>query len=387
MRVRGFAVAASGTALVLLWLALTVRYNYGGNWTGLFCTGASQRVPAGLLAEKIHTFPASWGYDGQFYHYIAHDPLGRTQLPGYIDAPQLRYRRILVPALAYLIAGGQERFIDAAYFAVVLGFVFLGCYWTSRFAVLHRRHPLWGFLFLAAPSVLISIDRMTVDVALAALCVGVAAFAAEGRDRPLLLLLIAAPLVRETGLALTAAYCLWALLGGERRRAIYGALTALPFAGWCFYVQLHFGARDFGWLPAPLLRDLAGVILQPYAYPWSPVKNAVVILADLLALAGSLAAIGLAFRFGVKRSGALLQYMVLVAAVAGLGLALFGSRDVWVSVYGHARVLSPLFVLLALRSLERRTWSDLAPIVLVLPRIGMQIFPQLVAVVRGVVSL
>ncbi len=387
MRATSFAVAAAGTALVLLWLALTVRYNYGGNWTGLFCTGANQRVPAGQLAEKIYAFPASWGYDGQFYHYIAHDPLGRTQLPSYIDAPQLRYRRILVPALAYLVALGQARFIDAAYFAVVLGFVFLGCYWTSRFAVLHRRHPLWGLLFLAVPATLISIDRMTIDVALAALCVGVAVFAAEGRSRPLLLLLIAAPLARETGLALTAAYCLWALLGGEGRRAIYGALTVLPFAAWCLYVQLHFGVPGLGWLPSPLLRDLAGVILHPYAYPWDPVRNAVAISADLLALAGSLAAIGLAFRFGVKRSCSLLQYMVLVEAVAGLGLALFGSRDVWVQAYGHARVLSALFVLLALRSLERRTWSDLAPVLLALPVIGLMVFAQVAAVVRGLVSL
>ena len=387
MRARCFAVAAAGTVLVFLWLALTVRYNYGGNWTGLFCTGANQRVPASLLAEQIHTFPANWGYDRQFYHYIAHDPLGRTQLPSYIDAPQLRYRRILVPALAYLIAVGQARFIDAAYYTVVLGFVFLGCYWTSCFAVLHRRNPLWGLLFLAVPSVLISIDRMTVDVALAALCVGVAVFAAEGRNRLLLLLLIAAPLVRETGPVLTAAYCLWALLRGERRRAIYGALTILPFAVWCLYVQLHFVTQDFSPLLSPPLRDLAGVILHPYAYPWGPVKNAVVVSADLLALAGSLGAIGLAFRFGIKRSGTLLECMLLVEAVVGLGLALFGSRDVWVQAYGHARVLSALFVLLALRSLERRTWSDLAPMLLVVPRIGMQFFPQVAVVVRGLVSL
>lgn len=387
MRARSFAVAAAGMALVSLWLALTVRYNYGGNWTALFCTGADQRVPAALLAEKLYTFPASLGYDGQFYHYIAHDPLGRTELPSYIDAPQLRYRRILVPALAYLIALGQERFVDAAYFTIVLGFVFLGCYWTSRFAVLHRRHPLWGFLFLAAPSVLISIDRMTVDVALAALCVGVAVYAAEGRNRPLLMLLIAAPLVRETGLALTAAYCLWALLRKEGRRAAYGALTVLPFAGWCLYVQLHFVAHDFGLLVSPPLRDLAGVILHPYAYPWGPAMNTVVLSADLLALAGSLAAISLAFRFGLKRSGPLLEYMILAEGVAGLSLAFFGTRDVWVQAYGHARVLSALFVLLALRSLERRRWSDLVPILFVLPRIGLQVSLQVVAVVRGLVSL
>lgn len=387
MRARSLAVAAAGTALVLLWLVLTVRYNYGGNWTGLFCTGAKQRVPAGLLAEKIHTFPASWGYDGQFYHYIAHDPLGRTQLPTYIDAPQLRYPRILVPALAYLVVLGQARFIDAGYFTVVLGFVFLGCFWTSRFAELRQRHPLWGFLFLAVPSVLISIDRMTVDVALAALCVGLALFAAEGRNRPLLLLLIAAPLVRETGPALTAAYCLWVLLRGESRRAIYGALTILPFAIWCLYVKLHFVARGLGPLLSPPLRDLAGVLLHPNSYPWSPAMNAIVVSADLLALAGSLAAIGLAFRFGVKRSGPLWEYMLLATGVVGLALALFAIRGVWVQAYAHARVLSVLFVPLALRSLERRSWSDLAPILLVLPRIGMQVFPQVAGVVRGLVSL
>ena len=106
-----------------------------------------------------------------------------------------------------------------------------------------------------------------------------------------------------------------------------------------------------------------------------------VISADLLALAGSLAAIGLSFRFGVKRCGTLLEYVVLVEGVVGMGLVLFGSRDVWVQAYGHARVLSPLLALLALRSLERRRWSDLVPVLLVLPRIGMQIFPQVVAVV------
>jgi hypothetical protein len=383
MRVKCFGVGAIGTALVLLWLALTVRYSYGGNWTGLYCTGANQSVPAGLLNEKVYAIPASWGYDGQFYHYIAHDPLGRTRLPEYVDSPVFRYRRILVPALAYLVAMGQARFIDAAYFAVVLGFVFLGCSWTGRFAAFHRRSPLWGFLFLAVPAVLISIDRMTVDVALAALCVGVAVLAAEGRSRLLFVLLIAAPLVRETGPALTAAYCLWALLRGERRRAMYGALTVLPFAGWCVYVQHHFVAQDLGSLLTPLLRDLVGVVLHPYAYPWSAMKNAAVVSADLLALAGSLAAIGLSFRFGFRRSGTLLEYMILAQGLFGLSLALFGLRAVWVQSYGHARVLSPLLVLLALRSLERRRWSDLAPMLLLLPRIGMQFFSQLVAVVRG----
>ena len=114
--------------------------------------------------------------------------------------------------------------------------------------------------------------------------------------------------------------------------------------------------------------------------------NAVVLSEDLLALAGSLAAIGLSFRFGLRRSGSLLEYMIVVFGVLGLALAVFGSRDVWIQAYGYARVLSALFVLLALRNLERRTGSDIAPVLLVLPRIGMQVLPQVLAVVRGLVS-
>ena len=53
---RPLTAGLAAVALALLWQALTVRYNYGGNWTGLFCTGAS---------------------------------LLRTELPGYVDSPRL----------------------------------------------------------------------------------------------------------------------------------------------------------------------------------------------------------------------------------------------------------------------------------------------------------
>src|ERR1700722_4966098 len=103
-----------------IWLALlavaavfarqcaTVHANYGGNWTALYCTGARLGVPAPLASEHVWQFPGSNGFDGQMYHYIAHDPLIRdAALAGHVDDPRLRYRRILVPGLAYLLAGGH----------------------------------------------------------------------------------------------------------------------------------------------------------------------------------------------------------------------------------------------------------------------------------------
>ena len=91
-------------ALVTLWQWATVTANYGGNWTALFCTGATQRQPPLVVSENIYLFANSPGFDGQMYHYIAHDPLMRSDLRRYIDDPRLRYRRILIPLLAYGVA-------------------------------------------------------------------------------------------------------------------------------------------------------------------------------------------------------------------------------------------------------------------------------------------
>lgn len=47
----------------------------GGNWTALFCTGSEFKpVPAPLRSDNIYIFQGTFGYDGQEYHYIAHDP-------------------------------------------------------------------------------------------------------------------------------------------------------------------------------------------------------------------------------------------------------------------------------------------------------------------------
>jgi hypothetical protein len=370
-----------------MWWALTVYFNYGGRWSGLFCTGGNQRVPFHLLAEDLYTEKGSYGYDGQFYHYIAHDPLGRTPLHDYVDAPRLRYRRILVPAVAYLLAGGQSRWIDASYYATVLFAAFMGIYWIARFAQFHKRSVLWGWVFLPVPAVLVSIDRMTVDVALAAICAGVVLNGAKERHLVLWLLLAAAPLVRETGLALTAAYCLWVLVRREWRNLAIGVLTVVPFLAWLFYVHAHFPSYAAHWAGRMPFGDFLGVIFQPFPYPWSAAKNAIVLGVDYLGLAGAVLAAGMCLRLGLSRDGGLLSAMLLVGALVGAGAVAFGGRDVLVHCYGYARVLSPLFLLCSVRGIEVKRWSYFAPTALVLPRIGLQVMWQILGIARGLARL
>jgi hypothetical protein len=69
-----------------------------------------------------------------------------------------------------------------------------------------------------------------------------------------------------------------------------------------------------------------------------------------------------------------------------VALAALMAWDGWVHVYGHGRQLSPLFLLLALRALARRTWSDLTPVGLVMPRISLQFAGDALRIMRGLAS-
>jgi hypothetical protein len=165
------AYGLAGVLLALLGQFLTVQFNYGGDWSGLFYTGPKIVIPESL-GETVYRAPDSAGFDGQFYHLIAHDPLLRKGYASSVDNPRLRWRRILVPALASFLSLGHSRWVDPAFFAVMSGFVFLGVYWMSRIAVELALPPAFGLMFLLLPAVFMALERMTIDLALAAFAVG-----------------------------------------------------------------------------------------------------------------------------------------------------------------------------------------------------------------------
>jgi len=120
----------AGFLLVLGWQFLTVHANYGGNWRGLFFTGASVPVPD-ALASTTYRVQSAKGYDGQYYRLIAHDPFFHENTAAYLDAPRLRARRILIPILAWVLAGGRQGLIDGAYVLVVASFILGVIYWLE----------------------------------------------------------------------------------------------------------------------------------------------------------------------------------------------------------------------------------------------------------------
>jgi len=370
------AWAAASAGLVLAWWWLTVHFNFGGNWTALYCTGDRFPPPPALAHENILVFAGSNGFDGQFYHYLAHDPLLRQDYRKYLDLPRVRAQRILTPALAYLAAGGQSRLIDPAYLAVTLAFVFLGAFWVGRY--LNR--PAWGLAFLLVPSVLVSIDRLTIDLALAALCVGFLLYTREGPPWKLCLVLVAAGLARETGLVFVGAVCGAAVLRREWGRAAVFATAALPVLAWMAWLHVQLPPppqASWPWIP---LYGIARRLLHPPSYPLAaPVALAAHTL-DYLALAGTLLAAALAVRQARRHTLGEAELATLAFVLPILSL---GPWDYWDSVYSFGRSLAPLPLMLALAGPSPRPWVKLLPLAMITPRILLQLTPQALGIARA----
>jgi hypothetical protein len=380
VRARALFVAIIGLALFLGWDALVVRFQYAGNWTVLFCTGGNLIQPPSLARENIYRFPDSYGYDGQFYHYVAHDPFFRDHLDRYIDAPRLRYRRILLPGLAYLAAAGQAWAIDPALIAVSLLFLFAGVYWSSRYAVACGYRPEWGLLFFLVPTVLVSLDRLIVDLALTALSVAFVLYLRENRPRAIYLVLLAGALSRETGILLIVAYCASLVLQRRFRGALIFATSAIPAFAWYVFVQSHTQSYPTGdWFTAWPLSAAVARMFHPIHYPFIPAVKWSAAVLDEFALAGTLLAFVFSFRWT--------RGYPVAPTLAGLLITLTGlnlGTPFWADAFSFGRVFSPLLVLLALQAGVTRSWLPLLPAILIAPRIALQLAYHLAKVAQSI---
>lgn len=393
-RRRALAVACLATALALAGQWLLVRFAYGGNWTALFYSGEKYGTPAELAAENIHLFPGSYGFDGQIYHYIAHDPLMRRGVSERVDAPRLRYRRILVPLLAWTLAGGDGSRVDRAYRAVVLLSVFLGSYWCALLAAAFGRSPWWGAAFLLLPATLVSLERMTVDVALAALVAGWALASGPAPSRSNWAFLALAPLVRETGLILVAAAVIVALSQRRIPRAVAAAAAALPTGAWFAYVHSRTPPLDYPNSFVPL-SGIVGALVHPASYPagkaggsglhaaWRSVAPTAMQMMDGVALVAIVVAFVFAARWLAQNPRSPLAWAAGLFALLG---AFTQRPDNWIHVYDFGRVYSPLLMLLAFEGLARVERRWLLPWLLLEPRLLFQLTGPAMGTIKGLLG-
>ncbi len=367
----------------MAWLAFAVAFLYGGRLTGLYYTGKRVPLPAALGPDHTHIVDDDTGYDGQYYHLVAHDPLLQRGFRRFVDNGVLRWRRIGVPGLAALLALGNDSLVDPAYVAIQLAFVFLGAWWLSRYVQARGWHPAFGLTFLLIPAVAVSLDRMTVDLPLAALMIGLAYYADEqraGTRRPVYAILCALPLVRETGIVLVAAWCALSALRREWRNALTGIACALPAVAWWTYVAGLTRTDRTHWLAhypfsGLIEASLAGGGATGTAWLWMAAA------LERVALAGIWLALLVAFWLAWRRRFGLFELTaILFAAVS----AAFGKLDIWDTAFATARTMAPLLIALGLLAMDRRKLVFALPLLLLLPRIALQYEAQLRAGLRGI---
>jgi hypothetical protein len=192
----------------------------------------------------IYLHPGTGSYDGQFYAQIACDPaIISAELPAAIDNPAYRARRILAPALAWLLAAGQPAWIVHTYsiLNVIAWLALAAIAWRLLRVADLRTFVAWAGLLFSAGALHSVRFALTDLVALAFFAAGFLAL--ESRRTALATGLLAlGGLGRDT--CLTAAPALWN--GPWRsprawlRNALLSSAMVAPFALWLIYLQFRF---------------------------------------------------------------------------------------------------------------------------------------------------
>ncbi len=288
--------------------------------------------------------------------------------------------------LAFGLGLGNDAWIDQAYVGLQLLFVFLGAWWLARYAQLLGRSPTWGVAFLAIPAVAVSLDRMTIDLPLAAICIGLLYYSKTAVRWPAYVLLVAAPLVRETGIVLVVAWCLFWAFKRNWSAVIDGALCALPAIGWWAFVAFHTDPDVTAFWGGIPFRGLVTWTIRAFSHPegvYGPRANAVL---ELVALAGIWLGFGLTVHMAVKRARRIADWELpeIIAIAFAAFASIIGYQDIWASAYGIGRTLSPFLIALAAIALRDRRPLFGWPLLLVVPRIALQMAAEIkVALARS----
>jgi len=370
------AAALLCSALGVSWQLLTVHFNYGGNLTALFCHGSQFPLPPGLAAEHIYVFPNSGGYDGQSYHFVAHDPLDRTNIGRAVPDPSLRYPRILLPGMAHLLSLGRSERVDVSYLLCNLLFLGLGAYWLAQLLQRAGWHPLFAVLYVVVPVSIVSLDRMLVDLALASLALGFAVYLDPESPWKLYVIMAAAALCRETGLLLFAAYAIRLLSLRHYRQVAIFATALLPAVLWTVWVRSHMpGGNALGLRSLLPLWGMLQAVLHPRHYAFAAPVVAVIGALWWVQLGGIVLSVVLAFG-SLRRLGA---DVICNGCFLWACFAITLPPGVYDDPFAGARILAPLFLF---QCLQPGRWTRL-PLLLVTPRVWLELTPQVLGILRG----
>lgn len=313
----------------------------------------SHASPAIRIDPHYHYLTNRHGYDGQFYYYIAADPVRARY---YVDwnsygrqAAAYRYGRILYPLLARTLTLGQSSWVPSTLLVVNLLGVALGTLavaaWILRFGL-----PTWlALVYSFYPGVALGVLRDLADpLAFSFVAAAVFLLSFGGRYRLVwsVALFALAGLTRETTLLVPLLYALWRLVHRDwRSSTILGLGSAAPFLLWKLWLLVWLGSFALPHKVAPVL-PFSGIAEEWHWRAADEIQMLGVVLPSLL-----IAAVALAAWLRKSRSP---EILVLIANVIVFVIVL--NPTSYVDIYGSARMAIgvPLFALFSLPTLLTR---------------------------------
>lgn len=328
--------------------ALYVLATAPGQWSALFFNGAN--LPHPDIPNYGYLYPNSNGYDGQWYRLLTLDPLLNKGLTKYIDDPQFRSRRILISAVAGAL--GHESLPATQFWFIAITDISMafGGLCFVRLAKDSCPPIAAAILYLFIPAIVASTDRMVLDGPAVAGFLAVLLFYRERRTVPLMMVLVALPLVRESALPVTGGVVLAYFFAKEFSKMFAAALTGLPTIGWWMYDASHTLPSNATYLLSiplvPQVIRLFTLIHRPVV-PW---LNFALYIIDFIAVACLLFAFGLFAQMMIRefQRGRIDGEMWIVLPAACVA-AIASSPDILRDPYGFMRIDS---MLLAWASLQ-----------------------------------
>jgi hypothetical protein len=269
------------------------------------------------------------GFDGQYYYLLARDPWHRRQ--AFLDVPAYRHSRILYPALAWLLSGGDPQrllwVLPAINLLAIAGLAWLGV----RLAAHYGRSPWWGFLLpLVVNAGMAALRNLTDPLATLTAAGLLTAWLLRWPAWSLAAWALAAVLSREQNAVIVLIVLLGAL--SDRRRAAVGLAGALlVWVGWL--VTLRVSYRTWPFLSVNTGPPLTG-LWHRLTHPAGVVSGPRAAGVHVLLLLHLVLQMGLSLALPFFRAGR----TVTLVALAGAALAGVAGASIYENGWSYTRV-------------------------------------------------
>ncbi len=339
-------MAAAGVATVFTAMVVLQLIRPGGlTRFGGFGEHFEHRYIEEIKQVDAFIKPNSGGYDGQFYAQLATDPsLQNPHFEEAIDEPAYRSRRILLPAIAHLLALGNPEASILVYCSlnIIIWYAFAFFIWSWLKVSDARGFAKWTACVLSM-GVMDSVKYSLTDLPSVFLILALIRYASSQR----ILVsggFIASLFLKETNLLAMAA--IPHLKGSPRewvkpmvRWVISSVIAIALFYFWYRSINLRFGnfngvSGNFDWPLVSMVRNLWQAILELYAGNW-----------DDRYIFRTLSVIGFGVQIGylVTRIPQFRDPMIRLGLIYGF-LFLFLGDLVWWGYWAVCRVALPMTI-------------------------------------------